>query len=143
VVLVAVKDPRGVAIDCQNLLGSAEFGGLALWTRGEEVGAFGEGVNCRFFVVKGLVAVPWDVLVRVGGFLIYIKLHGAVRLAEDGEVQRAYFSLDLLFTGPFYAGVLRVKELEEGFDVVTVDGSQSVICLAEPEQDETGDGGGG
>jgi hypothetical protein len=108
-----------------------------------EVSASGEGVNCRSFVVKGLVVVPRDILVRVGGFLIYIKLHGAIRLAEDDEIQHAYFSLDFPFTGLFYAGVLRVKELEEGFGVVTVDGGQSVICLAEPKQDDNEEGGGG
>jgi hypothetical protein len=39
--------------------------------------------------------------------------------------------------------VLGIDELEEGVDVVSVDGCYGVVCLAEPKKDDTGDGDGG
>jgi hypothetical protein len=66
VVLVALKYPWWVAVHRQNLLGPAEFTGLAFRTRGEEMGASGEGVDCGAFVVEGLITIPWDVWI---GFL--------------------------------------------------------------------------
>jgi hypothetical protein len=82
---------------------------LAFRTHGEEMGASGEGVNCGAFVGEGLITIPRDVLISVGQLPVEIKLHEAVGLVEDGEVEHANFAIAFFFTCPLDAGVVVVR----------------------------------
>jgi hypothetical protein len=113
-----------------NLL---QFSRLASGTSREEVGAPGEGKDGGTFVVKWLVGVPKDVLVSMGWFSIYIELEGSVRLAEDGEIKHVDLPILLALECPLDVGVDRVEEVEEGVNMVAVDGCHGVVHVTKPE----------
>lgn len=84
-------------------------------------------------MVERLGTVPWDVLIRVGRLLIDVEFHGFLFLVEDDKVQHENFALNFLFTCLNDAGVLGVEKLEEGVNVVSVNGGYGVVGLAKPK----------
>jgi hypothetical protein len=73
--------PWWVAIEVEGLVDSFEFCLLSILTSGDEVGVSGEGPDGGAFVREGLVGVPADVLVGVGGLPENIELQGSILLA--------------------------------------------------------------
>jgi hypothetical protein len=108
----------------------------------DEVGASGEGVDGGCFVLDGLVAVPWVLLVSVCGFAVDIEVEGSIWLAKDGEVQHGYLAIGFSLWRPFDAGVDCVDVVKEVVDVVPVDVGEDVVSLAEPKLDDAGGGDG-
>jgi hypothetical protein len=75
-------------------------------------------------------------------FSINIELKGAIWLAEDGEVEHVDLPVFLTHECPLDVGVDIVEEVEEGVNMVAVDGCHGVVRLTKPEQDDARGGRG-
>ena len=83
-----------------------------------------------------LVAVKVDVLVSVCGFAVNVKVEGAVRIPDDGDIKHSNFAAVLNFFRPLHIGVDRVEILMERLDMVFVDANDGVVGLTVPELDD-------
>ena len=82
------------------------------------------------------MTVKWDILVSMGGLAIDVKVESSVRIANDLYVKHGDTAVLFDFFCPFYAGVDGVEVCVEGVYVVVADGSDCVIGLPVPEEND-------
>ena len=82
------------------------------------------------------MAVPGDVLVGVGGFAVDIEVEGAIRVADNGDVQHGDFTVLLNFLCPLDVRMNGVQVVVEWFNVLVVYCDKCVIGLPQPKEDQ-------
>ena len=93
-------------------------------------------------MLEGLVRVPGDVLVSVGGLPVDVELKGAAGLTQDGEVQHVDPVVFLTFGSPLDVWVDGVDVGKERGNMIAMYGRHRVVCLTIPKEDDAWDGGG-